>query len=68
MAEKFPQMTKRKYQQIREQLGLSNYALRSKLGRSLTQVYAYENGHQPIPETVAKLLLMFAKHGIPDEF
>jgi len=68
MANKFPPMSARKYRQVREALGLSNYVLHRKLGLSLAQVYRYENNRSPVSETVAKLLIMFDRHGIPDDF
>lgn len=61
-------MSATKYKQLRGKIGISNYALRKKLGVSLRAVYRYENAEQEIPEPVAKLLIMFAKHGIPKDF
>jgi transcriptional regulator with XRE-family HTH domain len=56
-------MTPTQYIRLRKQLGLSNYALAPALGVSLRQAQRYESGGAPIPETVAKLLKLYAKYG-----
>jgi len=61
-------MTKDEYKRLRKRTGLSNYAIAPKIGVSLRAAQRYESGEQDIPETVAKLLRMFVKFGIPDEF
>jgi DNA-binding transcriptional regulator YiaG len=61
-------MTAGRYKQIRERLKLSNYALRRVIGVSLRQAQRYEAGEQAVPGTVARLMLMFERYGIPKDF
>ena len=58
-------MNAAEYKAAREKLGLSNYALAPKLGVHLRTAQRYESGEIPISETVARLLQMYVKHGIP---
>lgn len=58
-------MTAEQYKAAREQLGLSNYALAPKLAVHLRTAQRYEAGDIPIPDTIARLLHMYLKHGIP---
>lgn len=57
------------YHTIRKQLGLTQTKLAEELGVGIRQAQRYEAG-QPghdIPETVARLLRMYARFGIPEE-
>jgi predicted transcriptional regulator len=60
-------MNKTQYIRLREQIGLSNYALAPALGMSLRQCQRYEAGEVPIPEVVARLIEMYAAFGIPTD-
>ena len=53
------------YKAAREQLGLYNVELARKLGVHMRTAQRYERGEIPISETVARLLQMYIKHGIP---
>jgi DNA-binding transcriptional regulator YiaG len=53
------------YVQLREKLGLSNYALAPILGISVRQAQRYESGETAIDLTVALLLRCYVKHGLP---
>jgi transcriptional regulator with XRE-family HTH domain len=61
-------MTAAQYKRIRERLKLSNYALRRVIGVSLRQAQRYEAGEQAISPTVARLMLMFERYGVPKDF
>jgi hypothetical protein len=56
------------YKTVRERRELSNYALRHLLGVSLRTAQRYEGGEAPVPKTVARLPLMYERHGIPKEW
>jgi DNA-binding transcriptional regulator YiaG len=58
-------MTSDEYKAAREKLEMSNYALASELGVHLRTAQRYEAGEIPISETVARLLRMYVKYGIP---
>jgi ribosome-binding protein aMBF1 (putative translation factor) len=53
------------YKAAREQLGLYNVELARKLAVNLRTAQRYESGELPIKETVARLIQMYLKHGIP---
>jgi DNA-binding transcriptional regulator YiaG len=59
----FRQMNPAEYKLLRKKLGLSNYALAPVLGISLASAQRYEQGKWPIPEPVAKLLIMLGRDG-----
>ena len=58
-------MNASEYKAAREQLDLYNIELARKLGINLRTAQRYEAGERRIPETVARLLQMYVKHGIP---
>lgn len=58
-------MTAAEYKAARLELGLSNYALAPKLGVHMRTAQRYESGEIPVSETVARLLQLYVKHGIP---
>ena len=59
----FKPMTPAEYKTLRTKLGLSNYALAPILGVSLASAQRYEKGSWPVPEPVAKLLIMLGRAG-----
>lgn len=61
-------MTAARYKRIRKKLKLSNYALRHVIGVSMRQAQRYESGEGAVDETVARLLIMLERHGIPEEW
>jgi DNA-binding transcriptional regulator YiaG len=58
-------MNASEYKAAREKLGLSNYAFARKLAVNLRTAQRYETGEQRIRETMARLIMMYVKHGIP---
>lgn len=58
-------MTAKEYREWLTDAGLTAYAAASLLGVSISQSYRYESGEQPISATVAKLIYMLRRHGIP---
>ena len=54
--------TMRSYEvrKIRERLGLSQGALGKRLGKHWSTVSRWENGHTPVPQTVALALKLLA--------
>lgn len=58
-------MTPDEYKAAREELGLYNVELARKLGVHMRTAQRYESGEIPISETVARLLQMYVRHGIP---
>jgi transcriptional regulator with XRE-family HTH domain len=67
-------MTANELYDIRQRLGLSLYDFGRALGyegnRNTVQVAIsrYERGDRDIPPWIARLALMFDRHGIPDAF
>lgn len=59
------QMTATEYKAARQEIGLSNYALAPKLGVHMRTAQRYESGEIPVSETVARLLLMYVRYGVP---
>lgn len=51
-----------------EQKELTNWTAAPILGVSHPQVYRYATGKTPIPETIARLIAMFDRHGIPRDW
>jgi transcriptional regulator with XRE-family HTH domain len=60
-------MTATQYQRARKKVGYSNYALCRLLGVSLRQAQRYESGEAEIPETIARLLIMYQRFGVPND-
>lgn len=58
-------MTKEEYKAARKELWLTNYDLAAKLGVHKRTAQRYESGQIPISETVARLLQMYVRHGVP---
>jgi DNA-binding transcriptional regulator YiaG len=58
-------MTAAEFSRLLRQLDLSVYASRVALGVSLRQAQRYAAGETEIPAPVAKLLRMYARHGLP---
>lgn len=58
-------LSAKEYHAIRTRFGYSNYAWRHIIGVSMRQAQRYESGETKIPETCARLMLMFDAHGIP---
>jgi DNA-binding transcriptional regulator YiaG len=52
------------YKKLRDKIGISASQLSRELGISIRQGFRYEAGDAEIPVTVARLLRLFAKHGI----
>ena len=61
-------LTKTSYVKLRERIGLDPYELAATIGMSDRQTRRWEAGHAEVPECVVKLLIMFARHGIPPDF
>ena len=59
-------MTSEEFARALKKLGLSVYAARVPLGVSLRQAQRYSSGESAIPPTVARLLRMYLRHGIPE--
>jgi DNA-binding transcriptional regulator YiaG len=64
----FRPMTPAEYVKLRKALGKSNYAAAPLLGISRRTAHRYEHGQWPVAETVAKLLRLLERHGIPQEW
>jgi DNA-binding transcriptional regulator YiaG len=60
-------MTKDEYKAARERLGLTNVALAQALGIYIRTAQRYEAGDRNIPESIARLLRMYLRHGIPED-
>ena len=58
-------MTADEYKAAREKLDLYNVELARKLGIHMRTAQRYERGELDIPDTVARLLQMYVRHGIP---
>lgn len=61
-------LSARSYAAARKRMGYSNYAFRRIIGVSLRQAQRYESDEAVIPETVAKLIIMLDRHGVPAEW
>lgn len=61
-------MTAETYKATLKMLGLSVYASGGVLGISLRQSQRYAAGEASVPLTIARLLVMFLRHGIPPEW
>lgn len=61
-------MTAKQYNTAIAKLKLTPYAAAPLLGISLRQSHRYASGEQPVKETVARLLFMLLRHGVPPEF
>jgi hypothetical protein len=58
-------MTKAEYMKALAKLKLTPYGAAKLLGISLRQSHRYAAGDQPVKETVAILLDMYLRHGLP---
>ena len=58
-------MTGSEFATLREKLGLSMAQVALALGIERRSAYRYEDGDRPIPDSIARLLRMYVKHGIP---
>jgi DNA-binding transcriptional regulator YiaG len=61
-------MTADQYQRIRKRLGFSNYVFHRLIGVSLRQAQRYESGETDVDQPVARLMLMFDRHGVPKDW
>jgi len=61
-------MDKDTFAKLRRRLGLTQSELAIALSFEDRRIERYEKGFVPIPDRVAKLLIMFARHGVPRDF
>jgi hypothetical protein len=61
-------LTAARYRAIRQGLGMTNAQLCAVLGKHMREGWRYEAGATPVPETVARLLWMICRHGVPQEW
>lgn len=60
-------MSTRQFNAILRHLGYTPYAASRLLGISMSSAYRIAGGEQAVPETVRRLLVMYERHGIPQE-
>ena len=65
MTRKPSTMTAKQYSEALEKLDLTPYSAAKVLGVSLRQSHRYASGEQPVKRTVALLLAMYLRHGLP---
>jgi len=53
---------------LRKRLKFDREELALVIGVTEKQIRNYENGNRAVPEWIAKLVIMFARHGVPDDF
>jgi transcriptional regulator with XRE-family HTH domain len=61
-------MDKDTFTKLRNRIGFSREELAVGLSLGPRHIERYELGTYPIPDRVAKLLIMFARFGVPDDF
>jgi hypothetical protein len=61
-------LTAARYKAIRLQLGMTNAQFCRVLGKNAREGWRYEAGATAVPETVARLVWMMLRHGIPSEW
>jgi len=61
-------MDKKTFRHLREHTGLTRDEMAIALSVTERMAQHYENGTWPIPNKTAKLMIMFAKHGVPPDF
>jgi transcriptional regulator with XRE-family HTH domain len=61
-------MKPRTFAKLARRIALQRAELAGALGLSTKHIQRYETGLRPIPESTAKLIIMFARHGVPDDF
>jgi len=61
-------MDKETFAKLRRRLGLTRDELAAGLSLGPRHIERYELGAYPIPDRVAKLLIMFVRHGVPKDF
>lgn len=61
-------MDKDTFAKLRARLGLTRHELGLAISLNPRHIECYEIGKYPIPDRIAKLLIMFARHGVPRDF
>jgi len=62
-------LTADEFSRLRQKMHVPTYEfLAHALGISWRQVMRYEAGDQPVSGPVSRLMVMFARHGIPSDF
>lgn len=60
-------MTARQFLNAIERLGHTTSTIAAVLGISRSSAFRYANGDAPVPPYVAKLVMMYERHGVPKD-